>query len=58
MGKYTAARAVLFLVLAVILLIFAISMEPSWERNAFYTFAVLDLVWGGVLLNRYLKSKK
>ena len=56
MQKYTAVRAMLFLVLAIVFLMSAVNKEPSWEQALFYAFAVLDFVWGGYLLRHFIKS--
>ena len=58
MQKYTAVRAMLFLVLAIVFLMSAVNKEPSWEQALFYAFAVLDFVWGSYLLRHFIKSQK
>lgn len=57
-GNVLLVRSIIFLVLGVFFLVYAMQMEPSSWRTIFYVFAGIDIIWAAMLLMAILRNKR
>lgn len=57
-GNVLLVRSIIFLVLGVFFLVYAMQMESSSWRTIFYVFAGIDIIWAAMLLMAILRNKR